>query len=152
MALANLRCVTQRTPVAGGMVVDEATTVADADTDCALTHLLTTLHTVSTTLLDIVADALFSVSWFCHFSPFWSFVPKMPSIPKVVYENLASSKTASDFDQICFSPQEGQRTVLVARTLVGLSKLDLLIAIPVGTSFNVLGHFIMTLGMKHLSV
>jgi hypothetical protein len=36
--------------------------------------------------------------------------------------------------------------------LVGLSKLDLLIVIPVGTSFNVLGHFIMTLGMKHLSV
>ena len=70
MALANLCCVTQRTLVAGGMVVDEATTVADADTDCALTHLLTALHTVSTTLLDIVADALFSITWFCHFSPF----------------------------------------------------------------------------------
>ena len=76
----------------------------------------------------------------------------MPSVPKVVYEDLVTSKTASDFDQVCFSPQEGQRTVLVARTLVGLSNLAWLIAIPVGTSIFVFGHFIITRGIKHLPV
>jgi hypothetical protein len=76
----------------------------------------------------------------------------VPSVLKVVYEDLITSKTASDFDQVCFSPQEGQRTVLVARTLVGLSNLAWLMAIPVGTSIFVFGHFIITRGIKHLPV